>query len=40
MPGIVIVRIEPETHNEVKEEKKEITDISGTEISVESDANK
>ena len=40
MLEIVIVGIEPETHNESKEEKEETTDISGTEISTESDANK
>ena len=40
MLGIVIVGIEPETHNETKEEKEEITDISGTETSTESNANK
>ena len=37
---IVIVGIEPETHNEFKEKKEVITDISGTETSTESDANK
>ena len=36
----VIAGIEPETHNESKEEKEEITDISGIETSTEPDANK
>ena len=40
LPETVAAEIELETHNESKEEKKEITDISGTETNTESDANK